>query len=286
MHRNRRPRNRDNERWTPHGTSELDGLRRRPLTAPGYAVATTTHRIGGDVYAVRGLLDRLQFWDPSREAERAGISSAAWPMFGLVWPAGLVLAETMTRFAFADHRILEVGCGLGLASLVLRRAGANITATDRHPLADEFLRFNAALNRIAPIAFRRAAWAAPDRVLGRFDVLIASDVLYEADHPDALMGFIDRHTNAHAEVIVIDPGRSQHARFGAKMRAEGYAQHDERAALPGDPSTPRARVMRFLRAPHTAGPAVRFRAGTEGPTIAPPSGRATIASPRNLAVRQ
>lgn len=169
-------------------------------------------------------------------------------MFGLVWPAGLALADVMTRFAFGGHRMLEVGCGLGLASLVLRRAGADITATDHHPLAAEFLQFNAALNRIPPITFRRASWTARDHVLGRFDVLVASDVLYEVDHPDALMGFIDRHTNPDAEVIVTDPGRSQRARFGAKMRGEGYAQIDERRAFPNEPSSSRGRIMRFLRA--------------------------------------
>lgn len=168
-------------------------------------------------------------------------------MFGLVWPAGLALAEAMTGFGSPGQRILEVGCGLGLASLVLQRAGADITATDHHPLAGDFLRFNAFLNRLAPIVFRRASWAEPNDGLGRFDVVIASDVLYESDHPDALLGFIDRHTHPSAEVIVADPGRSQRTRFGARMRGEGYAQHDERVLLAGDDTVRRGRIMRFQR---------------------------------------
>ena len=51
-------------------------------------------------------------------------------------------------FAFAGMKILEVGCGIGLCSLVLQRRGADITASDYHPLAEEFLRFNAALNGV------------------------------------------------------------------------------------------------------------------------------------------
>ena len=168
-------------------------------------------------------------------------------MFGLVWPAGLALAEAMTRFPVAGKRILEVGCGLGLSALVLQRAGADITATDHHPLAGEFLRVNAALNRLAPVAFRRASWTGVDTTLGRFDVVVASDVLYERQHPGELMGFLERHTNADAQVIVADPGRSQHARFSAHMRADGYTRDDERLILPGGSPTRRGRIMRFVR---------------------------------------
>lgn len=153
----------------------------------------------------------------------------------------------MVGFASAPRRVLEVGCGLGLASLVLRRAGVDVTATDRHPLAGEFLRINAALNHLAPIPFRRASWGDRDRILGRFDVVIASDVLYERQHPRELFAFLDRHTEPDAQVIVADPGRSHHASFGAYMRAEGYAQHDERRLFPGGSPTRRGRIMRFAR---------------------------------------
>jgi hypothetical protein len=123
------------------GQREADArvTRRGCIDAVGYEVETTTHRIGGDDFHIRALRDRQQYWDPDGEAERAGISSATWPLFGLLWPAGIALAEEMSRFAVAGKSILEVGCGLGLGSLVLQRRGANITACDHHPLAEEFL---------------------------------------------------------------------------------------------------------------------------------------------------
>jgi predicted nicotinamide N-methyase len=120
------------------------------LRGLGYAVETKTYRIGTEDYRIRALRDRQQYWDPEGAAERLGISSASWPLFGLVWPAGLALADEMSRFAVAGRSVLEIGCGLGIASLVLRRRGADVTATDNHPLTAEFLRRNAELNDLPP----------------------------------------------------------------------------------------------------------------------------------------
>lgn len=214
----------------------------------GYAVGTTTHRIGTDDYRIRALLDRQQYWDPDGDAERAGISSASWPLFGLVWPAGLALADEMSRFALAGRSVVEIGCGLGIASLVLQRRGANVTATDHHPLTEEFLRRNAALNGLPPIAFRRASWAGENRDLGRFDLIVASDVLYERGQPAELAAFIGRHSTPTTEVVVADPGRTNCGRFRTAMRDEGYTSSERRREFPGtEVPSKGGRILRFVR---------------------------------------
>ena len=215
----------------------------------GYQVATTTHRIGDDDYRIRALRDRLQYWDPDGVAERAGISSAAWPLFGLVWPAGLALADEMQRFVVAGKSILEVGCGLGICSLVLQRRGADITATDHHPLAEEFLRRNAALNDLPRVMFRRGSWTSVRADLGRFDVIIGSDVLYEPGHDAELMTFVARHAAADAEIILADPGRAYCGRFSAAMLRAGYDRRERRRSFPSPDGPARSgRMMSFVRA--------------------------------------
>src|SRR4051794_5259426 len=168
------------------------------MSAPGYKVEISTLSIGGIDYQIRALSDRQQFSDPDGSAERAGVSPASWPIFGVIWPSGRALAEAMTTFAVEGQRVLELGCGLGLASLVLQRRRADITASDHHPLAGEFLQANAALNALPPIAFHQAAWSEPQPELGRFDLIIASDVLYERDHPALVAGFVERHAARQA----------------------------------------------------------------------------------------
>lgn len=200
---------------------------------PGYKVETNTQRIGSLDYQLRSLTDRQQYSDPDGEAERAGVAAASWPMFGVLWPAGIALAEAMSVIPIAGRRILEVGCGLGLASIVLKRRGADITASDHHPLAQEFMRYNTDLNGLPPIPFCRASWSGPDTGIGRFDLLIGADVLYEHDHPRMLAAFLERHANPTAQFVMADAGRGHCGRFNALMQAQGYTRVERRVRLGG-----------------------------------------------------
>jgi len=81
----------------------------------GYQIKLETLDVAGLAMQVRSLLDKQQFHDPEGEAERIGISSAAWPLFGLVWPSALVLAAHLQDAVLGERRIPGVGWGLGLA---------------------------------------------------------------------------------------------------------------------------------------------------------------------------
>jgi 2-polyprenyl-3-methyl-5-hydroxy-6-metoxy-1,4-benzoquinol methylase len=218
-----------------------------PATA-GYQVKFETLNLGGLDYRIRSLLDKQQHFDPDGSAERAGISSAAWPLFGLVWPSSRILAGTMQTFAFEGKRILEIGCGLALASMVMQRRGADITASDCHPLAGAFLAENLSLNGMDPISFQTGNWSDHDPGLGRFDVIIGSDVLYERDQPNSLSGFIERHARPEVEVIIVDPDRGNRAKFNRNMADLGYAHSEQRAAerqTSGEPY--KGRILNYRR---------------------------------------
>lgn len=182
---------------------------------------------------VRTLRDNQQFSDHDGVAESLGISSATWPLFGIVWDSGKVLAHLMHEHEVEGLRILEVGCGIGLASLVLNQRLADITATDYHPEAGAFLLENTRLNHGRDIPFVRTGWGDTISSLGLFDLIIGSDLLYEQEHASLLAGFIDQHAKPHCEVMLIDPGRGHHARFSKQMVSRGYA-HSQRRLLATD----------------------------------------------------
>lgn len=203
----------------------------------------------GDVdIHVRTLRNLLQYLDVDGAAEKLGISSASWPMFGVVWESGEVLAHLMSDYTIAGKHILEVGCGIALASLVLNHRLADITATDHHPEAEQFLAENVLLNKGEKIPFVRMGWGDKDCGLGKFDLVIGSDLLYESCHVNLLSGFIDQHAKPQCEVILVDPGRGHHAKFSKKMVNLGYSHSQTKPVNADYLSSPfQGRILRYLR---------------------------------------
>ena len=221
-----------------------------PLRPLPYALKVETLTgIGADLQ-IRSLLDRQQFYDPDGEAEALGISSAAWPIFGMLWPSSRVLAHAMLALDIHGKRILELGCGLALASLVLHRRGGDVTASDCHPMAATFLHENLKLNNLSAMKYETGNWSRINPGLGRFDVMIGSDVLYDRDQPEALSQFIELHAASGVEVIIVDPDRGNRASFNRKMAALGYTYSEEKVTkLPGDGAAYKGRLLRYLKVP-------------------------------------
>jgi predicted nicotinamide N-methyase len=206
-----------------------------------------TYEFGESDIHLRTLRDAQQFSDDDGEAESFGISSATWPLFGLVWESGEVLARLMQRHDVTDLRVLEVGCGIGLASLVLKQRRADITATDHHPQAAAFLARNLALNALCPIPFVRAGWHEDAPELGTFDLVIGSDLLYESMSVDLLSSFIERHARASCTVIIVDPGRGLQGKFSRAMAAFGFEGHVLDAPGCDMPVSFKGKAMCYLR---------------------------------------
>lgn len=198
---------------------------------PGYQVKVETVNVAGHDYQIRSLLDLQQYHDPLGEAEKMGITPATWPLFGHLWPSSHVLALTMSSIELAGKRVLEVGAGLGLASLVVQRRKGNMTVSDCHPLSQLFLNENTRLNNLPLIRYETGNWATDDNPsLGQFDLIIGSDVLYERSHPEQLAGFIAAHSAPEVEVLVVDPMRQNRSGFRRAMLDLGYLAKEWQAA--------------------------------------------------------
>jgi len=169
------------------------------------------------------LRNKQEFHDPQGIAEQLGISSATWPIFGLVWASGLVLAHHVSDYDIGSRRVLEIGCGTAISSLLLNKRHINITATDYHPNVEQFLNRNTALNGDSNIPFERTGWADNDDTLGLFDLIIGSDLLYEDEHIELLADFINNHANTKCEIIIVDPGRGRKNKLAKRLLEFGFS---------------------------------------------------------------
>lgn len=211
-------------------------------------IAYQTIEFGDIDIHLRTLRDKNQFSDDNDEAKNLGINSTLWPIFGVVWPSSIVLANFMNTFNTHGKRILEIGCGIGLTSLMLNKRHDDITSTDIHPEVQRFLGENTLLNRDIDIPFHRTDWADLCPELKTFDLIIGSDILYEDEHIELLIAFIERHANRQCEVILVDPGRGRKAKFSKKMALLGYTMTQELAEQAANlPDEYKGHILQFKR---------------------------------------
>jgi len=174
------------------------------------------------------LRNKQEFDDPVGIAKKLGISSALWPIFGVIWPSSLVLAHFIVDYETGSKRILEIGCGMALSSLLLNKRCDDITATDYHPEVQNFLQRNTSLNGDSDITFEQVDWTNKNDTLGLFDLIIGSDLLYEDGHTELLANFIENHSNLACEVIIVDPGRGRKNKLSSKMIEFGFTSSQQK----------------------------------------------------------
>src|SRR4051812_9043382 len=133
------------------------------------------------------------------------------PYSSVLWRSGVALAHELAGAELSGRRVVELGCGLGLPSLVAARAGADVLATDADGEALELLQRNARENELS-VATQRVEWAEAEHLVARgpFEIILAADVLYERASVAPLLSLLSR---LGGEVWLADPGRPAAAAF-------------------------------------------------------------------------
>lgn len=178
------------------------------------------------------------------------------PYWADVWESAIVLAEDLAACDGRGLTLLELGCGLGLPALVAAQAGFAVTATDYEEPALEGVRFNARKLGLATIATRVLDWRRPPADPGRFDRVVAADVLYEPHHAPALARVIAATLAPHGTALVADPCRLRAAGFPDACREVGLKATKTKARRPRGATTgPHVEI--YVVTPPAASPALR-----------------------------
>ncbi len=158
------------------------------------------------------------------------------PYWADLWPSATALARRLAREEdLSGARAVELGCGVGLPTVVALARGAQILATDHYRAALDFTRYNAHLNLGEGwgVETRLLDWHAPgvEGLRGRFDLVLAADVLYERRNALALAKLIPELLAPGGEALIADPRRREAMAFLEAIRGRGFLVSTEESVV-------------------------------------------------------
>jgi predicted nicotinamide N-methyase len=208
-----------------HLRSHLHGL--TELTETFVEVGDRTYRMAHPA-AADALIDEEEFAQDER-----------LPYWADLWPSSVALARHVFEGEhIAGRRAVELGCGVGLPSVIALARGADILATDHYEAALDFTRYNALVNLGRELRTRILDWHTPrTQGLGYFDLVLVADVLYERRNVAALAALIPTLLTPGGEILLTDPGRKNAPVFLEGMRDMGFGLSTKECLVPSDDRT-------------------------------------------------
>ena len=168
----------------------------------------------------------LRVLQPEAAAELPDAGAIEWapiaPYWAVLWRSGVALARELAGLSLRGRRVVELGCGLAAPSLAAARTGATVLATDADGEALDLVARNARANDVR-VETMRVDWSEPEALVARapFDLVLASDVLYERHTVAQLLALLPRLA---PEAWVADPGRPAAGAFLDQARRRGRVE--------------------------------------------------------------
>ena len=145
------------------------------------------------------------------------------PYWADLGPSAKALARWLLKQPRLERQWIELGCGVGLPSLIVKSRGGEILATDHNEDALQFVRANSLRNGLGELSTAVFDWRERNPEIGRFDVAIAADVLYEQRNAIALQAVLPRIIAPGGKFLLADPGRRFLQQFQSIMKESGWS---------------------------------------------------------------
>ena len=191
------------------------------LEVPGHRVRMT--RVA-DAEALLAEIEPISFAEDER-----------LPYWAELWPSAVALSHYLVRHLDLEgRRVLELGCGLGLVSVVAALQGARVLCTDHQEAALAFARRNTRDNGCRGVRFQLVDWCCP-ALRRRYDCILAADVIYEARSFAPLVALLQRYLARGGMAIIAEPGRVNASPFFSLLKQRGflYRKHTQRVLWDG-----------------------------------------------------
>ncbi len=143
------------------------------------------------------------------------------PYWAKLWPMSIELARLVLSHEWqSGTKVIEIGCGVGMAGLAALARGLDVTFSDYIPLAMELAQENAQRNGLPAGNQLWLDWREPTR--HNFDIVLASEVLYDRTLHDAILQTLDSILVPHGRAWFADPGRTATEEFIPRAQEAGW----------------------------------------------------------------
>ncbi len=176
--------------------------------AEEYSLAEATYKVAGFSLCITSVADSYSLLD--RISPEAFVKDEQMPYWAEIWPSSFLLSNYLVEEVGVEgKRGIELGAGVGLVSVALRKAGARVLVTDYATEALDFIKLNALQNGIAlderfevlPLDWRNI------RLEEKFDFVCAADVLYERRNLLPILLAIEKLLKPGGTAYIADPRR-------------------------------------------------------------------------------
>ncbi len=154
--------------------------------------------------------ETLEIWRKTEEdLDQMNIAPPYW---AFAWAGGQALARCLldTPANVAGKRVLDLGCGAGIAGIAALRSGAaSVLAADIDRIATVATDMNADVNAVTLTTTSKDLLdGLAEGMAEQFDVVLVGDLFYERQLADRVIALIEPLAKAGTLVLVGDPKRN------------------------------------------------------------------------------
>lgn len=148
------------------------------------------------------------------------------PYWAELWESSVAVARTVAADkALRGLRVLDLGCGMGLAGVGAILAGAHVTFADYLTHCLLFAKLNAMVAVDTPgagsFSVRKVDWN-KDQLGPMFDLIVGADIVYDRANWPALVKFLPAHLLPGGQILIGEPGRLTGGAFLEHVESLGW----------------------------------------------------------------
>ncbi|NTU92941.1 MAG: methyltransferase domain-containing protein [Chlorobiaceae bacterium] len=200
--------------------AEAGLLRLHDELSAEYDLQERAYRFGETGFRFLSVRDSYALLD--RISPEEFLKDEQMPYWAEIWPAAVTLSRViMEDLDIAGRSLIELGAGVGMASVAAAMKGARVLATDYSTEALRFVVYNTLLNGVS-LDTGRLDWRMI-RIDEQFDVVVAADVLYERVNLLPIVMAIETLLKEGGVAYIADPRRRLAEQFLELVRDNGFA---------------------------------------------------------------